>query len=195
MAQNRHHDSNAAAAAATTVDPFADDPFWDSWDQPNTPPPRLDIDNDEEPQRHEQFRGCEFDWGTSVVSRQQAKRQRQHEERLRKIEADMAAAKERMKKEADEAAAAKAAAAAAAAAAVEARATAKKRWNSEVERAKETLAFAKPAQALDILYSLFGDESFDGIIDFEEQANIAQMAAALELHHELQKSLTVFWSN
>jgi len=70
-------------------------------------------------------------------------------------------------------------------------ADAKGRWDREVERAKETLAHAKPAQALNIFYSLFADESFDGIIDFEEQANIAQMAAALEIHHELQKHLSL----
>jgi len=60
-----------------------------------------------------------------------------------------------------------------------------------VERAKETLARAKPAQALLILYSLFADESFNDTIDMEEQANIAQMAAALEIHYELQKSLSL----
>jgi len=38
------------------------------------------------------------------------------------------------------------------------------------------------------LYSLLGDESFDGIIDFEEQANIVQMATALEIHYEFQQS-------
>jgi len=64
-------------------------------------------------------------------------------------------------------------------------------WKCEVKRANDALAVAKLAQALDILYLLFADESFDGIIDFEEQSNIAQMAAALELHYELQKLLSL----
>jgi len=64
MDRNQCHDSRSGRNAV--VDPFADDLFWDSWSTPNTPPPCLDIGNDEELQQHEQFCGCEFDWGTSV---------------------------------------------------------------------------------------------------------------------------------
>jgi len=188
----RTNKGHATAAAAAAADPFGPDGFGDSWNKSTKA--SFDSDsNEEEPRWQEEFHGPDCNWGKSLLAACQAEAKHKQDERLSKIEAALAASKERMKKEADEEAAAKAAAVAAAAAVVEAEAAAKKRWNSEVERAKETLARAKPAQALDIFYSLFADESFDGIIDFEEQANIAQMAAALEIHHELQKSLSLVW--
>ena len=97
MAQNRHHARRTKGVAATAVDPFGLDGFGDSWDQPKA---AFDSDSDaEEPQWQEELPGPDFDWGTSVVSRQQAStKHQQHEERLHKIAADMAAAKEHMKR-------------------------------------------------------------------------------------------------
>jgi len=183
MAQNRCHDSNAAATAA--ADPFANDPFWDSWDQPKA---TFDSDSDaEEPLWQEEFHGC--DWGSSVSRRRaEAEVKRQQEDQLRQADDALAAFRARQLKKK---AVAEAAEVAMALAEAKKAADVKGRWDREVERANTALALAKPAIALDILYSLFADESFDGIIDFEEQANIAQMAAALEIHHELQKSLSL----
>jgi len=191
MARNWCHDSNAAATAAA-AEPFTNDPFWDSWDQPKA---AFDSNSDaEEPMWQEEFHGPDCDWGKSLLAARQAEVQCWHEEHLCKIEAALAATKERMQREADEEAAAAEAKAVAEEEAAAAAAAAARVWRHEVERTNEALAHAKPAQALHILYSLFADESFINTIDMEEQANIAQMVTALEIHHEFQKSLSRWWN-
>lgn len=175
----------------TTTDPFALDPFWDSWDEPKAA--GFDSESDEEKSQSVENFDPETDWSNSAErAARRAAAKRHEKDRIDKAAAALAATKARMKRKTEAAALeeAKAAASAAAMAAAE-----KETWRravySEVDRAMACVALAKPVQALQILFDVVAEKKAFKNINQEEQNNIVQMYEALYNHYVLQKSLSV----
>jgi len=184
VAPNRtRQPKNTKKIAASANDPFGPDGFGDDWEYKPSAKFACDIYDTQPPQ--EDFSSAEFDWGCSRARRQaeEAKRKKNREEWLRlrikkkkEVEAQSKAKAEMEAKEKAEAEAAKIAA--------------MDKWQIKMKQATDCVAFADPAQALKILYSLsLENENFLDCIDEEKKKEVRQIYTALLNHFELQTFL------
>lgn len=164
------------------MDPFATDPFWDSWDEP--PKAAFDSSDEEESQLLEEFHSSDWSIDPAVKAARREAEKKRIEDRNQRVVTALAAfitkeeatkekaAEEETPKEAAEALAAENAVA----------------WRleveQEVERAYDLIKLAKPVKALHLLSSLSETEAFKNI-DPEEQQNINQLYVALYKHYDI----------
>jgi len=192
-----------AAATATTTglppehDPFGPDGFGDAWGKSKG---SFDSDSNEEVPLFEQAEGSP-DWGTTAQERRAKKEEKKKQEKeKRKNFIVTIQARVKMQQAAFEAAAIASADLEQKQAALEQKqaeeaAQAKAKWDAEVHRAEDAVALAQPEQALDIIYSLFSDESFVKKINPQDRRSVAQFYDGLGKHVQLQATFSALFSS